>query len=106
MVEHDLAKVGVASSSLVSRSKCKTKKGTSGPFFCVWIFCHGRREYADAPGAGAMPCSAVSDGEIQGAFGHTRFNRWGGLNVACLKVQAGQADVKLFDQLVGLQGHR
>ncbi|CAI8798893.1 hypothetical protein EMIT0P171_10121 [Pseudomonas sp. IT-P171] len=36
MVEHDLAKVGVASSSLVSRSKIHKKRHSmSGVFLCV-----------------------------------------------------------------------
>ena len=47
LVEHDLAKVGVASSSLVSRSKIErtfdasrtcTKKGPSAPFFMAPIW--------------------------------------------------------------------
>ncbi|CAN1600384.1 protein of unknown function [Pseudomonas mediterranea] len=35
MVEHDLAKVGVASSSLVSRSKIKKKATQMSGFFCA-----------------------------------------------------------------------
>ncbi len=35
LVEHDLAKVGVASSSLVSRSRCKNKAPLIGALFFV-----------------------------------------------------------------------
>ena len=41
LVEHDLAKVGVASSSLVCRSKQKIKRNDGFAFFCKNIICVG-----------------------------------------------------------------
>ena len=84
MVEHDLAKVGVASSSLVSRSNTKRTKeflSSFGAFFFgsemagPWPYRHGRP-------------LAVFDGEVQCAFGLAGRHRCFGLKILGTQIDA------------------
>ena len=95
MVEHDLAKVGVASSSLVSRSKSKNEERDASPFL--------RFRLSEA-GVNKAPCckapmadSAVADGKFQCGHGYPIRHVVFELIVACLEVKLGHANVQAFD---------